>query len=308
MKHSPKIVLLLLGMFLLTQLIGIAVIKAYSPEVKQTIDESGNLVNTTDYNLPYGLNPPEENNPKANLFSIMIAIAMAVTIILLLMKFKSEIFLRYWFFVVVLLALGITLNSLLFKIPYSSLLAILLAIPLAFFKIFRRNIIIHNLTELMIYPGISVIFVSLLNVWTVSLLLVIISIYDMYAVWYAGFMQKMARYQIEKVRVFSGFFVPYLDKKNKDLLTKIKKGKSKAKKVKIPIAILGGGDVLFPIILAGVVLREISLFGSIIIAICATLALGALFLASQKGKFYPAMPFISAGCFVGLALAYLVNL
>jgi presenilin-like A22 family membrane protease len=37
-----------------------------------------------------------------------------------------------------------------------------------------------------------------------------------------------------------------------------------------------------------------------------TLALFLLFYYSQKGKFYPAMPFISAGSIAGLLIALLV--
>ena len=80
----------------------------------------------------------------------------------------------------------------------------------------------------------------------------------------------------------------------------------KNKKIKVSVAILGGGDVVFPIILAGVVLRTLGFIPALIISIGATAALATLFYYSEKGKFYPAMPFISAGCFVGLAIAYLI--
>ena len=45
MKHSLKIVSLLLAMFLITQLIGLAVIYAYTPEIKELSDDSGNIKN-----------------------------------------------------------------------------------------------------------------------------------------------------------------------------------------------------------------------------------------------------------------------
>ena len=32
-------------------------------------------------------------------------------------------------------------------------------------KIYRKNLIIHNLTELAIYPGIATVFVPILNFW-----------------------------------------------------------------------------------------------------------------------------------------------
>jgi len=121
-------------------------------------------------------------------------------------------------------------------------------------------------------------------------------------------MQKMAKYQINKVKVFSGFFIPYLGNKEKKLIKYAYKNKKKGKKIKISVAILGGGDVVFPLILAGVVMRSIGLLPALMISIGATLALVYLFMRSEKGKFYPAMPFITAGIFAGLLVAWVVSL
>ena len=306
MKHSIKIVIILLSMFFLTQLIGILVIHQYSPEVKQVVNEQGILENKTIYNLPYGMEPPPDITPSTTLFSIVLAMAIAVVFMLILMRYKVEFFLRAWFFVVVTLALGITIYAFLSGVKYAQIIALIIAIPLAAIKLFKRNIIVHNITELFIYPGIAAILVPLLNIWTVVILLVLISIYDIYAVWHAGFMQKMAQYQISKLKFFTGFFVPYLGKKEKKLIKQAKESNEKDKKIKVNVAILGGGDVIFPIILAGVVLNQLGIIPALIISVGATLALAFLFYISKKGKFYPAMPFISVGCFLALGIALLI--
>lgn len=299
-------------MFFITQLIGLTVLNAYAPEIKPAKDDKGNIINITDYNLPYGLEPPKDNDPKINLISILISLIIAITILFFFMKFGAIVIIRYWFFFVIILALGITINAPMLSLKYSSLISLFIALPLAYFKVFKRNIIIHNFTELLIYPGLAAIFVPLLNIWTIIALLVVISLYDMYAVWHTGFMQKMAKFQIQQVRVFSGFFIPYIGKKDRNLIEKFKQAKSKlknnlkAKKIKMSVAILGGGDVIFPIVLAGVVLRTLGLIPALIITVGATLALALLFYFSEKGKFYPAMPFISAGCFIALASAYMI--
>jgi len=307
-KHSIKVTLLLLALFLATQLIGLFVVNFYSPQIISQADLNGTITNITTYNLPYGMDPPQGIKPETTLYSIIFALVFAVILMLILMKYHAEIFLRIWFFIVVALALGITFNAFILSvssIAYSSIIAIIVALFFAYLKIFKRNILVHNATELLIYPGIAVIFVPLLNLWTIVLLLVLISIYDIYAVWHAGFMQKMAHYQIKTLRLFSGFFVPYLGARERELLKKAK-GKAKSKKVKVNVAILGGGDVVFPIIMAGVVFRALGLIPALLIVLGETLALAGLFYASKKGKFYPAMPFITAGCFVGLVIAYLI--
>tara|TARA_Y100000310_G_C20678973_1_gene814755 strand:- start:1781 stop:2722 length:942 start_codon:yes stop_codon:yes gene_type:complete len=313
MKHPKKLTLLLITLFFVTQIIGLFVISAYAPITTQITNEQGELVNKTSYNLPYGTEPPSDIDPKSTVISIVIALVLAITIIFILMKFNAAVLLKIWLFAVMTLAMGITFNAFLQDLKYASLLALAIAIPLAVFKVFKRNLLVHNITELLIYPGIAVIFVPLLSIWTTILLLILISLYDMWAVWHSGLMQKMANFQIEKLQIFTGLFIPYLSKgqksKVKDLKKQRKAGKSikgKAKSMRVNVAILGGGDIVFPIILAGVVLQTLGIIQALIISIGATIALAALFKYSEKGKFYPAMPFISTGCLIALGIAYLI--
>jgi presenilin-like A22 family membrane protease len=311
-KHNWKITLLLLSMFLLTQFIGLYVINSDPFHIK-VVEANGTVATVPNPDLSW-IEPPtvtQESDFTAYLGSVIFAFIIAIFILFLLTKFKIDIILRVWFFVVVAIALFITfnaifpkqilLNSLYFTIP-----AALAALTLSFIKIFRKNFFVHNFTELLIYPGIATIFVPILNVWSVIVLLVIISIYDIWAVWHSGIMQKMAKYQINKLKVFSGFFVPYISRKVRKQLRKMKKSKLKKKKVRVNIAILGGGDVIFPIITAGVMLRVLGLMSAIFIVMGATLGLALLLIFSEKKKFYPAMPFITAGIAVGIILSYLL--
>ncbi|MFH1326949.1 MAG: presenilin family intramembrane aspartyl protease [archaeon] len=295
MKHTTKITILLLVMFLVTQFIGIYVVNHYIGQ---------------DNELPYGMTPPEAETDKdfytSFLPSIIIAFIIAITILFFLTKFKAEIILKIWFFLVVTIALGISLGSFLPAFKNSSLLILIIVLPLAFFKIFKRGFVIHNVTELFIYPGIAAVFVPLLNVWTIIILLILLSLYDMWAVWHSGIMQKMAKYQIDKVKAFTGFAVPYVSKKVKTKIKKMKKKDLKKKKIKVNLAILGGGDIIFPIITAGVMLKTLGLGPAILVVLGAALGLGYLFFAAKKKKFYPAMPFITAGIFLSMIISYFI--
>ena len=86
--------------------------------------------------------------------------------------------------------------------------------------------------------------------------------------------------------------------------------KPRAKKgaVKVKMAILGGGDLGFPLIFAGVVFKSVGLYQAMIIPVFAAIALLLLLLLGRKDRFYPAMPFISAGCFVGYVAVLLISL
>ena len=308
-------------MFIVTQFIGIFVINHYSPI--QVID--GQIINVTGVDpLPYGLETPEvqgEADYAAFFYSIIFAFIIAIGLLFLLMRFNLAVIIKIWFFLVVVLALGIALNAILSGIQYASIIALVIAIPLGFIKIFRSTFIVHNFTELLIYPGIAAVFVPLLTLKTIIFLLVIISLYDAWAVWKSGIMQKMAKYQIQELNIFSGFFIPHMTKKLKDKIKAIKnmpkkkQEKMKGKKFKITFAILGGGDVVFPILASGVMLKEygfttvgeLSLpLGSFFVIIGAALGLSYIFFRGKKKKFYPAMPYITTGIFLGMLVSYWV--
>jgi len=308
MKHNLKLTLILISMFIITQFIGLGMIHIYnsSQEVEVLNQTTGQLENITiTPQIPYGLQPPEIEAASA-LWSISISMVIAILLVLLLMTIKANLFLRLWFFVVATIAIAISINGIFIitKLPlqYQAIIALIIALPLAFFKVFKQNLIIHNLTELIIYPGIAAILVPIFSIWTVIIFLILISVYDIYAVWHAKFMQKMAKFQINELKVFSGFFVPYIRPEDRRFLNK----KGKGKKIKVSLAILGGGDIALPILAAGVVLLSQGFLAAITVSLFATLALLYLFLFSKKGKYYPAMPFITTGIFIGMLVAYLV--
>ncbi len=318
MKHKPKVIAILIVMFLLTQFIGLYVVNYYSGI--KIVD--GEEMNVTSPDLPLGLETPEveeESDFLTNLFpSFILAFVMAISILFLLQKFKAKFILKGWFFLVVIIAFMISLPSFMPQFKNIFWISLIIALSLAYFKIYQGNLIVHNLTELLIYPGIAAVFVPILNIYTAILLLILISVYDMWAVWHSGIMQKMAKYQMDNLKIMGGFVIPYLSDKMRKKVKKMKKAKDpkdKGKKIRVNLAILGGGDVIFPIILSGVALKTLGYLtvgpftlplASFLVIFGATAGLTGLFLFSEKKKFYPAMPFITIGVLVGLGLSYLV--
>ena len=282
-------------MFIITQLIGLYVVHYYAPAEKT---------------LPFGLEPPTPQQPSDYnwfLSSIILAFIIAVLLLFLFTKFKLRFILKLWFLIVVIMALSVSFMAILpFK---ATLIVLVLAIPLALIKLYGRSFIVHNLTELLVYPGIAAIFVPILSIWTAIALLILISVYDMWAVWHSGIMQRMAKYQINEMKIFTGFFIPYLSGKVKKQIKKWKQTLSKKqlekKRIKVNMAILGGGDIVFPIIAAGVMLVTRGLPSALLVTLGATLGLAYLFFVAEKKKFYPAMPFITAGILLGMLVGYI---
>jgi presenilin-like A22 family membrane protease len=260
MKHTWKITIILLCLFVLSQFIGLYIVNYY---------------NIND--LPYDIERPEIDKD-FSFIPIFIVLVIGTTIALLLIKFKTKLLWKIWFFLSVFITLAIS-----FSVFINQNIAAILAIILSLFKIVKRNIFVHNFTELFIYGALAAIFSPLFSVLSISILLILISIYDYVAVNKTKHMVKLAKYQ-SGLKLFAGFFIPY----------------------KKTSAVLGGGDIAFSMMFTGVVMIYYGLI-SLIIPLFTTGALLFLFVKSEKKKFYPAMPIITLGCFVGYLMVLLFN-
>ena len=289
-------------MFFISQVIGLAIIDKYLDH--KTTSETGEI---TYYPGPPGFEERPKIEGAAAIISIILAIIVGTMIMLIIIKYGKVNILKLWLFLAVSVCLYWAFSGFI-----NYILAAVLAISLAIFKVYKQNTIIHNLTELFIYGGLAAIFVPLLkNISIGFILLFIISLYDMYAVWKSKHMIKMAQFQANS-KVFAGMMIPYRRISSKET------GKINVKKVKgqIKTAVLGGGDIGIPLLFAGLAMQGLMLKNSwligfsksLIIPLFAAAALSGLLFASKKDRFYPAMPFLSIGCVIGYFVLYLVNL
>ena len=294
MKHSLKITIILLLFFLSSQLLGLAIVRSYI-DVEKTI-ETGTVqwkpllkVGKTE------LITRPEMQPKTGFFFVLSAILVGTLIVLLIIKLKKLILWKAWYFLAVATCLAIAFNAF---VP--TIIAVVLALILTSLKLLRPSIIIHNATEVFIYGGLIAIFAPIFNLSWTSLLLIAISIYDIYAVWRSKHMIKLAKAQT-KAKIFAGLLIPYKMPSIKTIKIKHRQ-KAEKKKVKARAAIIGGGDIGFTLLFASTIMKEIGFIHALITVIAATTALALLFILGKKEHYYPAMPFLTAGCFAGLLL------
>lgn len=312
MKHDLKVTIILIAVFVLAQVTGLFLIEQSFQDVACT--DGSCSVQYEDAIT----GPRPETTGIGSIIYIVIGVALGTALLLLIAKFGKTRLWKVWFFLAVFLASGVALGVVL-----PAYLAWIIAAVLAAWKFWRPNIISYNLTEILMYAGIAVLLVPILDVWWTLLLLVLISIYDFIAVWRSGHMVAMAKF-ITDSHAFAGLVVPY-DEKKKKIFTAIKQQKAKGgkKKGSAKQAILGGGDLAFPLLFAGVVLQErVALFVAggmglveaaraafpvaLIISLGAAIAVSWLLIAAKKDKFYPAMPFITAGCVAGWLVTLLL--
>ncbi len=296
MKHTVKVTVVLLLLFLLIQFIGIAVLQQYVDQ-----DKSIEQHKVVFGELPIGERPPLEQN--TSYVTVIFAVLIGTGLAFLLMRYNLIRLWKAWFFIALLISIFVS---------FGAFMPIWLAFSLSFvfssWRILKPNFLIQTGTELFVYPGLAAIFVPLFSLSSISILLVLISIYDAYAVWKSKHMITLAKSQA-KAKIFAGLLVPYSEKENKIIHHQPKAlGKEqRVGKMSIRTAVLGGGDVAFPLLFAGVVFKEIGLWQSLIIPLFAALGLLLLFWKAEEKKFYPAMPFISAGCFIGLGVVWLIG-
>ena len=313
MKHNLKIVIILLSIFFLSQYIGLAVVNQYIDSEQTAITGE-----TSFTNLPLGERP--EMNQDTSYILVIFAVLIGTALLFGIIKLGAMRLWKAWF----ALALFMTLTTS-FAAFTPTVIAISLAIIFTAWRIFKNNPIIHNATEPLIYAGIAAIFVPIFNLKSISILLILIAIYDAYAVWKSKHMIVLAKAQ-KNAGIFAGLQIPHqwgvsklIEKNQKKSAKKstskksseapkFQESKGKHKVHKVQSAILGGGDIAFPLLFAGVLLKDYSVTAALILPIFATAALTILFYYSKKGKFYPAMPFIAAGCFVGLGFLWLIGL
>ncbi len=332
MKHSIKITIILIAIFVLSQLIGLGLLAFNAQQQIYTEPTTNQTSIVVHYNETVA-GPRPDVSGYGSLLYIAIAVALGTLLLLFLIKFKigGKIW-KAWYFLAIMIAIAIALGV--FVKPW---IAYLIAGILAALKLYYKKPLIHNTTEILMYAGIALLITPLFNVLWAAALLVLISIYDIYAVWKSKHMVKLAKFT-SKEKLFPGIALEYNDKTkskqgsrhhNQNHKQELKKGKTTSSKT-ISVrketakkinrnkqgkrqAILGGGDVIFPLIYTGTILNGLLSVGytkpyayllSLIVTVATTGALTLLFAKAKKEKFYPAMPFISAGCFVGTLILF----
>jgi len=301
MKHTIKVTVALVLFFFMAQFIGLLVINHYIDH-KKTVETK----TVAWHPLPYNLERPKLENQSLSFIYITIAVLIGTGLVLLLVRLNKPVIWRVWFFATVWLTLSIALAAFI-----NNFVALSIAFTLSLLKVYRPNIIIQNLSEIFIYGGLASIFVPIINVFAAFMLLIVISIYDFIAVFKTKHMIKLAKFQSNS-RVFAGLLIPY-EKGNISIEnTSISESKTRQKKSKI--AVLGGGDIGFTLIFAGVIMKELMLqetpiagfLKTLIIPFCVSIALLILLIKGKQNKFYPAMPVLSIGCFVGYLVVLLI--
>lgn len=270
MKHTIIPTLLIVILFSVAQLLGLRVVQYYQENA-----------------LPHFLGTAIERptlTTEGTLLFILTGILLGTIIMFIIMQTGLTTLWKIWYALATVLCLHIT-----FSIIIQPALATVLALILTIWKMKKPNILIHNATELFMYGGLAAIFAPLLTIKSGIILYTLIALYDAYAVWKSKHMIALANFQT-KTGTFAGLLLPYKH-------TGIKKHKHSR------IALLGGGDIMFPLLFASTVQQTYGLPNALITTIGTILALSILLSASKKEQYYPAIPFLLIGSLIGFVIS-----
>jgi presenilin-like A22 family membrane protease len=173
--------------------------------------------------------------------------------------------------------------------------------------LFWNRIWLHDLLLLITLSGAGSVFGFLFSPWTFMIFMLVIAVYDVVAVRF-GFMVWMAD-KLSESATMPAFVFP---KKIRDWRLRLKNIRVGDLKKEEPdrreYAILGGGDIGFPLMLAVSVFFEAGLASAMLVGAFALMGLMSAFLIQLlwlKGKPIPALPPIAFLSLIGFLIASL---
>jgi len=229
----------------------------------------------------------------------ILSTAFALAIILLIIKFvksgfKKRILLKTIFF------LAFFFGSLIFFEAWlQEPMALILLLFLTFLWLKIPSILTHDLLMISGMAGLGSILGLGLTPKVVAILLVIFSVYDVIAVYKTKHMVRMAK-EMTEAGALPGLFLP---SKTSELNTPLEKTSLGGK-----FLILGGGDIIFPLLFSVSVLQD-GIIQSIIIAFFSLLGLLAsfwLFFRQKERRAIPALPPIAFFSIIGYLFSLLI--
>jgi len=162
-----------------------------------------------------------------------------------------------------------------------------------------RNVLIHDILIILALSGIGYFFGLAIEPKTVILLLLVLSFYDFIAVYKTKHMVKMAGSMLKSGAIM-GIIVP---QKLKDFTAGINQVKPGGK-----FMVLGGGDIIFPLIFS-VSMLETGFFPALIVALFSILGLIVslmIFMFQKENKPIPALPPIALFSIIGYIITLIL--
>lgn len=293
MPQSRATTILVL-LFIATQLTGVLT-AAYAYSTGDKLSE------------PAGVGERPSMSGAQSIIFLLVGIAISTVAILFLARHNTVWVWKAWFTLATFIALYLFLS-----IYLNDILAATTSLILTALRTTRPTPIVHNTVEITMYAGIALFLAPLFSVSTAIVLLAIMSAYDIWAVNGTKHMVTVAEFTQEAATF------PGLNLSPQQTQAETPRGEearveepSESKKA----GVLGGGDILFPLLFsltvfqAGASVTSLAAAATyaVIITAGATLGLTSLFRLAQDNQYYPALPFLTTGCLTALVVVRAIH-
>ncbi len=193
-----------------------------------------------------------------------------------------------------------------FLMPW--VMAVVVAVGAGLAWLLAPRVWLHNGLLVLTLVGLSSVFGAMLSPWTVIFIMLVIAVYDYLAV-RLRFMLWMAK-KLGESETLPALFIPrhlkgWKDRLKGEEVKQLLEGQGEKR-----IAILGGGDIFFPLILVASVLFTAGLMNALVMAAFTLLGLAAAYavhLFWLRGKATPALPPIFVFSLLGLLLVRFIS-
>lgn len=190
--------------------------------------------------------------------------------------------------------------ALVFWLPVAA--AIIISTMVGLTWLFAPRIWLHNIAMVFAMASLGAVFGRMISPWTAMILLVIIAVYDFFAVRF-GYMLWLAN-KLSESTTLPAFFIPrFISEWRSSLQEKSIADLAETKPSERDFSILGGGDIGFPVLLISSVYFAYGFTDAIMVAAFSLVGIiGAYWIQAVflKGKPIPALPPIAALSLVGL--------
>lgn len=251
------------------------------------------LIETTQVELP-------EVSAAPALVYFFAAVAVLGLVLYLVRHSVLKIALKIW--LTFILGWGVfTFVSFSLALP----LAVLISLAVGLAWLFFPKIWLHDLLLSLAAASVASVLGFLFSPWTVISIMLVISVYDILAVRF-GFMVWMVK-RMSAFEAFPAFFIPGRPTGWTRTIKKAGSEKFEGKPEGKEFAILGGGDVIFPLLLGVSVFSVYRTTGFVVVEAFSLLGLISAFWIERiflKGKPMAALPPISLASLVGLLIVY----
>lgn len=288
MKHPVKVAAFFLIFFLLIHSIGLYFVSVEASKPLSVV-----------------LDAPQPVSGGWSILYLLVGVGIGTGLILLLAKYGKKNIWKGWFTLATAVAIMYGLATVL-----PDVYAVAIGVTLATLRLIKPNFVTHNLAELFMYGGIGLILAPLFSPVTALITFFAMSVYDAYAVWKSKHMITLAEFT-KDANTFPGLSIGY--NKQQGSSQPIQEPEEvdndtqpendiATEKTKKATGILGGGDVLFPLLVANTVYLSLypeytALFSFLVsfgVSISAAVGLAYLFFKPTTAKYHPALPYIFA--------------